>query len=77
MKKIAASLAALACLSMAIPACSDNILAPVTAEAAKARLRDSDFGYKGLMLGDGVSQMRDILGEPLFDKEQTVQGVPR
>ena len=76
MKKIAASLAALACLSMAIPACSDNILAPVTAEAAKSRLRDSDFGYKGLMLGAKVAQMKDILGEPLYDKEQTVQGVP-
>ena len=76
MKKIAASLAALACLSMAIPACSDNILAPVTAEAAKARLRDSDFGYKGLMLGAEVARMKDILGEPLYDKEQTMQGVP-
>ena len=76
MKKIGTSLAVLACLNIIAPACSDSIFAPVPTEAAKVLLQDSDFGYKGLRLGDGVDRMKDALGEPLYDKDQTMQGVP-
>ena len=76
MKKLAAILAVSACLGVAAPSEIANPACFGTAEAAKSSLQDSDFGYKGLKLGDEISQMLDILGEPLFDKEQTVQGVP-
>lgn len=77
MKKLAASLVVMACFGMAAPADWAGAPAmPLAAEAARATLLDSDFGYKGLRLGDDVSRMQEVLGEPLFDREQTVQGIP-
>ena len=75
MKKLVAGLALAACLGVSPVSWTGISPAWERAEAADV-IQDSDFGYKGLMLGDAVSQMRDILGEPLYDKDQTVQGVP-
>lgn len=78
MKKTALGLALLSCVVSGVtPDLNCNIMSVCSlAEAAEKGLHDSDFGYKGLMLGDEVDKMRDILGEPLYDKDLTVQGVP-
>ncbi|MDO4204573.1 MAG: hypothetical protein Q4D07_08820 [Selenomonadaceae bacterium] len=39
-------------------------------------LQPSDLTYKGLALGDNVAAMRKHLGEPDFDQESRVNGIP-
>lgn len=76
MKKLAAGMALLMCLGAAPATEADFFPGRGLAEAAEGKIQDRDFGYKGLQLGDDASKMRDILGEPLYEKLQTVQGVP-
>ena len=74
MRKAAAGLAFLACFGIISPEGTWCPLAGSSIVEAGA-VQDEDFSYQGLKLGDSEERMREILGEPLFDKPQTILGV--
>lgn len=51
------------------------LLLPFQAEAAEAMPQAIDFSCKGVSLGDTSAKMLQAFGKPIFDKDQTVQGI--
>ncbi len=52
----------------------ETAAAGVTVQTA-CLVQAEDFSCKGVSLGDSAAHMKQVFGEALFDKEQTVQGI--